>query len=440
MNTSTLKGPTYLDSSIDLSSKSPGANYAANANVNNASFQNTTLNTSANNSFAMAPEIPSISLDRHRYEIIEIETRLQGKIQTLEFESKTQKDLLDAERAKRIETEDKLREKITELEVQLKSFESEAAVKLKSALKKQRQEIEEEFEDKMKLSEERFRDESEEYKNNIITLRKKNDELSREVDSWKRRVDQVGEEARLELAIGLETAKKETMSSEERERKLQADIKRLKDDNLNMATKLAMASQALQVAQSEKDTLESMAMHSKHESASNHSALVIATQRITELENEIGKLRAENALLSRAKEAQIYEKQKSETQSSYHEDRVEQAQRDLSKIKSQNQLEISRLSSRIIELDTIQTALRKQLDESTEKHEQEIRDFKRTCSRLEMECDRYKEKSHEAELRSNSDQVRISQLEKEVFTFKEKDVRDGLGLRRIGQQRPPRPP
>ena len=97
------------------------------------------------------------------------------------------------------------------------------------------------------------------------------------------------------------------------------------------------------------------------EASTSHSALIQATHRIQHLDNECSKYKADIMLLRRECETQAAELRRRQGLSSMDTDKLSTAETELKWLKNASQGETQRLTSRVGELEALNTVLRTQV-------------------------------------------------------------------------------
>ena len=101
------------------------------------------------------------------------------------------------------------------------------------------------------------------------------------------------------------------------------------------------------------------------EASTSHSALIQATNRLQQLDNECSKYKADIMLLRRECEAQGAELRRRQGVSSLDTDKLSTAETELRWLKSATQAETQRLNSRIGEIEALNVVLRTQVRAGT---------------------------------------------------------------------------
>lgn len=349
----------------------------------------------------------------------ELRKRLDDEVSNARESNKRLEERVNEEKEERRGVEEKLTRVQFDCDARLRDYELAAEVRTRDAVKKARNDCEDDSKERLRIQERRYNEELTIAKDDLMAAKRKAEELLRDVDDTRRKVTLSKEEGKLEIQVEFEHSKQALSDAEHKIKAQTLEMKKLREDHISIAGRLGSALQIAQISNAEAEAAKATTSSAVTESQTNHAALVQATQRIQQIDSEAARYRAEAVLLRRENETLQAELRKLMSTSHTSGDKIGIAESEARRIKAQAQAEISRLSSRVIELETIQSVLRSELDKSSELESQSSRDFKRQIDRAEFECTRLRERLTDMEIKSQSDSVRITTLERENLTLQE---------------------
>ena len=234
-----------------------------------------------------------------------------------------------------------------------------------------------------------------------------NAELRRSIENGQ---EKVREECRREMAEQQAELKREVAKYANYSR----DLLALRDGNASLTTKLADASQQVQIATAEAEAAKAGAMSAGSESQVTQQALVQATQRMTVLDSELAKARAELMSARHETESLQADLRKLEGTKVHTSDRASLAEAELRRFKAKAQTDASHWVSRSAELTANVQVLQEQLDRADEHESKAVREVQQAMDALTFENQRLKSRAKETETKADMDGARILALEREL--------------------------
>eukprot|EP01041_Mallomonas_annulata_P006402 gene6402-12944_t len=367
-------------------------------------------------------ESNKLEVESMKRELQQLKSSIEEKERNFHTSKKELLDTIDDIRNQLKRSDEKYnreKEEKDSLDLKTKRLQDENESRIRELTGKIRHEVEEEWRDREKIVKNRHLDEIEEMRIQIQNSKKMAEEAIEDAVSTRRRLVASREDGKLEGTAELESIKLDLIAAEERIRIQNGDLKKLREDNINISARLASILQSSQIAVAEAEAAKAEAAASMSEGHTNHAALVKATQRIQQLETETARLRAENVLYRQETDTLSAELRKLQNMASNNGDKLGTAEMESKRLRVQAQAEISRLVSRVAELEGSSSVLREQLDRSADRELQAVRAVEANLDKAEHDVFRLKARLLESEGRTSGDSVRITGLERDIVSLQD---------------------
>lgn len=364
----------------------------------------------------------------------QLRTRFQTDVESLRNQLTKLEDKLYDEKEERRDAEERAARTQTDYELKLRDVEEACEVRIRDTARKTRLDIEDDWKERMKSLERRHSEVVEELKSELASSKRRQEELQREADSAKRRVALSKEDGKLEMLSEVEELKQKLADSEQQARNQSNDLRKVREDHAILAGKLSSAQQMAQILRNEAEAAKAEAASAVSEGHVNHVALTQAIQRIQALDSENGSIRAEVILLRKDNENQSIELRKLQGNNSNSGERMTQAEADVRRVKAQSQVEISRLASKVAELETINNILSEKADKASDNTALVVKEVQRLLDKSEYEVIRLKERIHEMEKKSDNDTNRVINLEREITKLQDELFKKDANIREEKQR------
>ena len=224
------------------------------------------------------------------------------------------------------------------IEVKVGREREEWEAKLKESSQRIRNELEAEWMDRERKTKLRLEAELEESRSQVTALRRQVDEAVRDADAARRRVASGRDEGKAEAMIALESIQQELAAAEDKYRAQTNELKKVREEQIGMAARLATALQASQIAAAEAEAAKSEAAVALSEKHTNFSAIMQATQKMQLLDTECSKLRAENLLLRQECDTKAAELRKLQGTVSNTGDKLGSSEHEKRRLQAQSQV------------------------------------------------------------------------------------------------------
>jgi chromosome segregation ATPase len=276
-------------------------------------------------------------------------------------------------------------------------------------------EIEDDYQDKLRSIERRSAADTrstDALRADLNSMRRRAEESETEVEVARRRVIEARQLARDEARSEVEAKLAEVRSQEEQQQEGLKELRTLRETQAGLSSRLADALQQVAVANAEADAARAASLGATSEGQTTHQALVQATQRLTSLDGELARSRAELLVARQENDSLSAELRKVEAKQNSHGDRALSAEQEMRRLKSKHQAEQSSLSSRVAELSAGISVLQEQLDKADEHETKAVREIQQILDRASFDGSRLKSRVSELETRSESDVARVLSLER----------------------------
>jgi hypothetical protein len=283
--------------------------------------------------------------------------RFQHRIQDLEDDVARYKKLLEEATEEKDASIDRLRKSLSQLESEVSDKQKEVSAmqqRLEETESRAKREVKEaeEAASKQKDTMRALRTENEDLKDRATKAKKAYEddiqEAQAEKESLKRRLNASLEETeelrkkfinskemgRDEVYVELENSRSQLRQAEEKLRQQSQELKKLREDHTSLAVRASGALQSAQVSVAECEAAKSQAAAAMTEAHTSNAALQQATQRMQQLDGELAKTRAENAVLRKEVEAMNQELRKYQAQSFVAADGITMAESEAKRSKS----------------------------------------------------------------------------------------------------------
>ncbi len=364
----------------------------------------------------------------------QLRQRYQTDIESLRNQLAKLEDKLYDEKEERRDAEERVARTQTDYELKLRDAEEACEVRIRDTTRKTRLDIEDDWKERMKSLERRHSEVVDELKSDLASSKRRQEELQRETDSAKRRVALSKEDGKLEMLSEVEELKQKLTDAEQQTRNHSTELRKVREDHAILAGKLSSALQMTQILRNEVEAAKAEATSAVSEGQVNHVALTQAIQRIQMLDSENGTLRAEVIILRKDNENQSAELRKLQGNNSNSGERVTQAEADVRRAKAQSQVEISRLSSKVTELETINNILSEKVDKASDREALAVKEVQRLLDKSEYEVMRLKDRIHEMEKKADNDTNRVINLEREITKLQDELFKKDANIREEKQR------
>lgn len=376
-----------------------------------------------------------LSIERRRAD----DERRRGDLLDKELESLRDKhrrleEQLEEELADRREAEERVYRLQSETDERLRDTSEKWEERVREASRTGRQEIEQEWRERFKTTERRNEEDLQEARDEVRASKVRAEDAIKEMDALRRRVSESREDGKLEAKLELEKLRSEVDEYEAKSRAQGLELRRLREEHVDVGSRLAAALQAAQVAQAEGEAARSQAASIVAEGKSSHTALVQATNRIQSLDSDCAKLKAENLLHRREIDAQQAEMRKLQAATGVSTDQLNMHESETRRAKAMAQSEVVRLSSKLSEQEAVLEVLRAQLDKAQEVQFAAVRDVEKQLDRSVFDNHRLAERVKDLEGKVTNSSARCQELEKELIIAQDGTFRVERTLREEQQK------
>lgn len=211
---------------------------------------------------------------------------------------------------------------------------------------------------------------------------------------------------------------KQTVAMTDLEDKLKASLsetKRLREEHVQLSSKLTSAMQMSQIAVAEAETAKIEAKSATVDNQTSQHALTQAVQRLHSFENETIKLKATVMALTQENEQYAHQVRKFQAAGNAAESQITDSDGEAKRFKLNAQADIARLSTRVLELESYTQVQRKQIDSYALSEDSTTRELQTKLDRLEYDLQRQREKTVEGENKAEATVQRLIATEKELM-------------------------
>jgi hypothetical protein len=314
---------------------------------------------------------------------------------------------------------DKLVQQSSESQSKIKEKEENGEFKLKELQRKIKQEADEEYHEKLKTVERRHLEETDSLKADVLTQKRKFDDLSRDYEFLKRKSFHSKEESKLETQKELDEFKAKYFELEETHLLRINENKRAQEEIVLLKNKVNSLTQEIQKIIMDNEHLKISQKTVTEESAVKSSVYLQTLERISRLEVESSQLKAENQFLLKEKYNLELENKKLSARQLVSNDQVSVNENELRRQKAISQNEINHLHSRVVELEATNSILKEQIEKQLLHDSTELKSFQILNHSLESENQRMKEKLFELTMKEEELSLRIRNQEKDLLNFQE---------------------
>ena len=388
----------------------------------------------------LAAERRRTNVERRRGDVLDAEVAsLREKCTRIE-------EQLEDEKRDRRETEERVYRLQSDIDERLRDTTEKWEERVREASRGGRQEIELEWRERMKSSDRRHEEDFQIAREEVRVSKARTEEALKEIDTLRRRVSQSHDDGKLEAQLELEKLRNEVESLEAKARAQGLELRRLREDHVDVGSRLAVALQSAQIAQAESEAAKSQAASIVAEGKSSHTALVQATNRIQSIDGECAKLKAENLLHRREIDAQQAELRKLQAAAGSTVESINAQESTHRRARAQAESEVARLTSKLSEQEAVLEVLRSQLDKAQDAQSNAIHDVEKQLDRSIFDVHRLRESVRELDAKNTNSITRVVELEKQLIvaqdsTFRaeralrEEQQRQQLAAQRLEQQR-----
>lgn len=252
-------------------------------------------------------------------------------------------------------------EKISRIKM---DHETEMNQKVRDAVKDTRATVEEQSRARFKTVESRLMADMEDIRRELSNARRKADDAERETELLKRQSIESLDKDREGIVVEFEQAQRSQVELQALYNQQKVDIKRMQEEAIATSERLAVTLQTLQTSGAECELAKQDAKIAISDSQTIHNALVQATQRLHDSDVEAMKIKSENAFLKQQVEKNTAELKKIEGGLEATGERYNSSELDNKRLKSKFEREVSRLSTRVLELEGANSVLQDQLDKA----------------------------------------------------------------------------
>ena len=366
-------------------------------------------------------------------------TQLRDKNRRLE-------EQMEEERADRREAEERVYRLQTDSEERTRESTDKWEERVREAARTARQDTEQDWKERFKGLERRSEEELQEARDEIRTSKARAEEALKEIDALRRRVSLSRDDGKMEAKLELEKLRSEVEDYEAKCRAQTLELRRLREEHVEVGSRLAAALQAAQVAHAEAEAAKSQAASIVAEGKSSHTALVQATNRIQSLDSECAKLKADNLLHRREIDSQQAELRKLQAAAGMSTEQLQAQDHDLRRAKATAQNEVLRLTSKLSEQDAVMEMMRTQLEKAQSCQADAVREVDKQLDRSVFDNNRLQERVKELESKYTRSTARSQDLEKDLIiaqdsvfraerTLREEQQRNQTLAQRLEQQR-----
>mmetsp|Transcript_3873 Transcript_3873/g.6047 ORF Transcript_3873/g.6047 Transcript_3873/m.6047 type:complete len:1186 (-) Transcript_3873:128-3685(-) len=335
-------------------------------------------------------------------------------------------EALHTERSLKKKSEDLVRELQSQLEsmrLDAQTASSSASVASEEAkrleIERVSTRITEEWKDKLRNATQNHQSELEAEHEVVRVLKQRLAEEEDKVRATQRQLVVVREEMRIEASQEAEKLKNDLVETESRLKTQGHELQRVKEEYTSMASRAASALQQAQAAKAEMEALRAETTAIASDGHTSHAALMQALQRIQQYESEIVRVKAEKNAIQQELDTQFAELRKYQDASISKDGKVQMTDLELKRTRTQFQSELSRLKSRVAELEGTNVVLQDQLDRTVASESNESREIQRQLDRSEHEVSRLQGRLQDSEERVRDVQNRCQSLEKELLSLQD---------------------
>lgn len=297
-------------------------------------------------------------------------------------------------------------------------------------LRRTKDDVEAEMKEKIKSLERRSTDDVEELRSELKTAKAKAAEAAREAETAHRRLGSSRDEGKAENHEEVMKLRGDLDAAEEVHRVHQTEMRRLREENVELGSKLAAALQSSQVAVAEAEMAKAQASNVVAEGQSSHTALVQATTRLQDMDTDLARMKGELLLQKKEAEAAQAELTKLRGVEGSNAEKINLAEAEARKARIGAQSEVMRLQSRVTELENANEVITSQLDSAGNDQAKAVREVERSLDKALFDMTRVQDKLRAEEAKSEVGVARIVELEKQLLKQqdavykKEKEVKE----------------
>jgi len=177
-------------------------------------------------------------------------------------------------------------------------------------------------------------------------------------------------------------------------------------------SQVAGAMQSANAAVAECDAAKATANTAVQEAASSKAALLQATARIQQLDDELAQLRADALAARREADTQAAELRRVQGLAELEADRVAVTETDIKQLKRAAVADAQRQAARVAELEALVAVLRGKADAALDAEGKSVRELQRQLDRAEMDVQRLRDRLADAESKAGSEAERAAALDK----------------------------
>lgn len=330
-----------------------GSNDRYNQGPARAVSVNSALNTNSNAAALAAAAQVSAEVEAHYQQQIqrlqdareEVENKMSSmqKKHALEITShldniRRLESKIQDEKHEQHSLQDKISAMQMEHSAKLRDVEESYELKLREAARKSKMETDEDWKEKQRVSERKHTEELESLRGETITLKRRLDDATREVENMKRKVSNSKVDGMLEVQGEADSVRATLRELEEAHRVQTIELRKAREENVTLNSRLISAIQASQIAAAEAEAAKNISANAVHESSSNNNALMQATHRIMQLDSDLAVAKAENHILLKEKEAVTSELRKMQGTIGFHGDKLNASEGEVRRIKANAQV------------------------------------------------------------------------------------------------------
>jgi hypothetical protein len=339
----------------------------------------------------------------------------EDELETMRDKMRDVEGNLSEERERRRKVEERLASAQSDYDFRLR----ETVDTWEERLRRSKDDSEAEMKEKIKSLERRAKGDVEELRGELKTAKAKAAEATREAETASRRLGSSKEEGKAEVHEEVMKLRGELDAAEEVQRVHQAEIRRLREESVELGSKLAAALQASQVAVAEAEMAKAQASNVVAEGQSSHTALVQATTRLQDMDTELARLKGELLLQRKEAEAAHAELTKLRGVEGSNAEKINLAEAEARKARIGAQTEVLRLQSRVTELENANEVITAQLDSAGNDQAKAVREVERSLDKALFDMTRVQDKLRAEEAKSEVGVVRIVELEKQLLKLQD---------------------
>jgi len=348
---------------------------------------------------------------------------LDRELESMREKCRRAEEQLEEELVDRREAEERVYRLQSDTDERLRDTSEKWEERVREASRTARQEIEQEWRERFKTLERRSEEDLQEARDEVRASKVRAEDAIKEMDSLRRRVSVSREDGKLEAKLEIEKLRSELDEYEAKSRAQGLELRRLREEHVDVGSRLAAALQAAQVAQAESEAAKSQASSIVAEGKSSHTALVQATNRIQALDSDCAKLKAENLLHRREVDAQQAEMRKLQAATGMSTDQLNMHESEARRAKAMAQSEVARLSSKLSEQEAVLEVLRSQLDKAQDVQSAAVRDVEKQLDRSVFDAHRLAERVKDLESKVANSSARCQELEKDLIIAQDSTFR-----------------